>query len=595
MKRILLKFNQLNIKKQYFLLLLCSFFIMLFLSILVLFQARHAILQTSTEYAAMLSASFSSEIALVADQARSISEQIQYDACSTSFLQADDWHKVTAEMINELTLKKFSIQEVNTSVADIAYVNNIMNWSSLYSREQLQEFVADMGSDTEVTSLGIRYGDLPSHKDSPFLVFGAPIYVDYRMTGYIFISIHLSRLSLPAMPDNNTGACFLMTDKQFNTFAFNCEQSLADNIIQIGQFDQLLFSDRANASLTDNAMVNNYAVSYQFVENSDCYVISAVNTRNITAHLKSINILCWTIVAVMLLLLMLVYFALYRNYVIPIRTFNHIIQEIEVNHIRTLKEPLNLHGCEEIRQIGSSFTSLLSSINELNSKIVCTANELYEMELQKKIAELSFLRSQINPHFIYNTLELMQDIASDYPVPQIGKIAVSMGKILRYNVKGESIVPLQQEIEITLAYLNIQQARFHDRITVLTNFLPETHNIPVIKMLLQPLVENAIFHGLEPKNGNGILFLNSFLEGDTLRITIRDNGVGICAKQLEEIQTSLGSPIYDTSKHIGLINTNARIRLQYGQAYGITLESSESEGTCVTLVLPSYPIQQKES
>lgn len=106
-------------------------------------------------------------------------------------------------------------------------------------------------------------------------------------------------------------------------------------------------------------------------------------------------------------------------------------------------------------------------------------------------------------------------------------------------------------------------------------------------MLLQPLVENAVFHGLEPKSGSGTLLLDSVLDQNILKITIRDNGVGISETKLQEIQDSLHSPLYDTSKHIGLINTNARIQLQYGRAYGVTLKSAEGDGTCLILTLPN--------
>lgn len=282
----------------------------------------------------------------------------------------------------------------------------------------------------------------------------------------------------------------------------------------------------------------------------------------------------------------MVYVSLYQNYIVPIRNFNFIIRDIETKHQRTVKRPLNLQGCEEIRQIGDSFTSLLSSINEMSLQIVSNASALYEMELQQKTAELNHLRSQINPHFIYNTLELIRGIATDYSTPKIGEITVSMGKILRYSIKGEPVVPLQQEIDITLSYLRIQQARFPNRFTILTNFSPATTQVPVIKMLLQPIVENALFHGLEPKEGNGTIFLNSVLDGDKLKITIRDNGVGIPEKKLAEIQDSLVSPIYDTTRNIGLVNTNARIRLHYGSEYGISLESMENDGTCVTILMP---------
>jgi two-component system sensor histidine kinase YesM len=587
MKCIPNKFNKLAITRQYFLLLLCSLFILLCLSVMLLFQARKMVLQTSNEYAAMFSGTLSSQITLISNQAESICEQLLYDINTTTLLEAGNWHEVTVEIIRALKDQKIHIQEANTSIADIAYVNSLINWSALFTRETLAEMTLKMETANTCVSLGIRYGDFLSNKHTPYLVFGAPAYSNYQRIGYIFISIRLPQLSLPVFQQNQASSCFLMMDRQFHTYAFNCEQDLVDEIIGgIGLLQTLFTPDTMDTQSTD-MILKDYAVSYQYVDAADCYMISAVNTNSITSQLGGINLLCATMIAVTVLFLILVYMILYRNYIVPIRTFNSIIKEIEASHQRVIKKPLNLQGCKEIHEIGKSFTSLLTSINELNFQIVRNANDLYEMELQQKIAELDNLRNQINPHFIYNTLELIRGIATDYSVPLIDQISVSMGKILRYSIKGDQIVSLQQEIDITLAYLNIQQARFPNRIMILKNFQPDTLQIPVIKMLLQPLVENAIFHGLEPKEGNGVLVLNSTLEGDILKITIRDNGVGISGEKLSEIHRMLASPVYDTSKNIGLINTNARLHLQYGPQYGISLESHEGDGTCVTLILPS--------
>ena len=585
MKQLIYKFRQMNIKKQFLILLLASFCIMMALSILILFQARQAIIQTSSEYSAMLSSTFASEIRSVSDQATAICEQIQYDTYSTAFLQAEEWHAITAENIKELIHQKSSIQEINKSVADIAYVSNIVSWSNLYTREQLADMTAAMTDITRPVSLGIYQGGLPSYRDIPFLVFGCPIYADYQPSGYVFISINLSDLTLPFIRQNEANVLFFLADRRFNTFAFNCEPALAENIFQSVNLKHSLFTDDNRISV--DTTISHYAISADYVTNTDCYIISAVNIEGTTAKLKSINVLCWTIVTMTFLLLTLLYFILYRNYVVPIRSFNHVIEQTEKKQLRTLKEPLVLQGCEEIRQIGNSFTSLLNSINELNHKIIRTANDLYEMELQKKIAELSYLRSQINPHFIYNTLELIRDIADEHAVPRLSGIAVSMGKIMRYNIKGNETVPLQQEIDISLAYIKIQQARFHDRITVFPNFQQNTLQVPVIKMLLQPLIENAIFHGIEPMEGTGILYLGSIIEQDKLIITIRDNGTGIPPGKLGEIQDALSSPFYDTGRHVGLVNTNARIRLQYGVQYGISVESTEDDGCCIVMTLPA--------
>lgn len=581
MKKLLLHYKEMTIRKQYLYLTIVSFVIMLFFCVMILFQTRMAILNNSTEYASLLSSSLSSELHSITDQANSICDQIRYDACSLSFLQADRWSDITAQMVKQLLLQESAIQEVNYYVADIAYVNEMVAWSSLYDKKQLQQMLEITENVPKKNScIGIHKGSFAPYADNSYLVFKGPVYIESQLHGYIFVSIHLSKLSLSALQNNNTQACFLLKDSYGTGYAFNCEQELADEIMAASA----LFGSE-NSIKTNSG---DYVINNQLIGGANLNIISAVNTNYITPQLKTISVLVFSTVVIILLLLSLVYFIIYYNYVLPIRTFNNIILDIQEKHIRTLKEPLKLPGCQEMQRIGKSFSSMLTSINELNRKIIRTSNELYEMELQKKIAELSYLRSQINPHFIYNTLELIQDIAIEHNIPAIGKIAVSMGKILRYSIKGNSIVPLKQELDMTLAYLNIQQARFHDRISIISNFQQETLQIPVIKMLLQPLVENAIFHGLEPKSGTGILVINSMVENDRLKITIRDNGVGIPSDQLKEIQDALNTPLYDTTKHIGLINTNARIQLQYGKQYGLNLESNPEDGTCITLHIPAH-------
>ncbi len=580
------RFKKASITKQYLVLLSCSFLVILLLSFLILFQARQAVIQTGNEFAAMFSSALSTELSAISTQAMSICEQMLYDANATSLLEASNWSEVDVKILDEIRVQKVYFSEANPNIADISFFSPLINWTSLYTEESLQSMSAAVRDARTPVCLGIKYGTFVNSGDAPYLVFGAPAYSNYRQTGDVFVSIHPPQISLPADRQERASAVFLMVDEKYDTYAFNCDSSLGDEIIRESGLMGELFAPDAPETRVD-IVLKDYVVSYQYVKAANCYIISAVDTHKISRQLRGINLLCGTMIAATVLLLSAVYLALYRNYVIPIRNFNVIIRETEASNRRTIKEPLNLQGCEEIKQIGGSFTSLLTSIDELNHQIVRNANDLYEMELQQKTAELNYLRSQINPHFIYNTLELIRGIATEHAAPQIGQISVSMGKILRYSIKGGPIVPLQQEIDIALAYFHIQQARFPDRFAILKNIQPDTIHIPVIKMLLQPLVENAIFHGLEPKGGSGRIFLNSTLEGDILKITIRDNGVGIPEGKLSEIRYALASPIYDTSRNVGLVNINARIQLQHGRRYGILLDSMEGDGTCVTLLLPA--------
>ena len=205
------------------------------------------------------------------------------------------------------------------------------------------------------------------------------------------------------------------------------------------------------------------------------------------------------------------------------------------------------------------------------------------MEVQKKVAELAYLRSQIDPHFLHNTLEAVRRMAQDKNVPEIADMAADMGKIFKYSAKGASMVTLKDEMEIIKAYLNIQQRRFGDRISIHFFLSDEAKYVMVPKMITQPAVENAMLHGLEPMSRKGALYIGARLDGVKLIITVKDNGVGIPADKLNAIRDSLKTEKADTSRHMGLLNMQSRIRLQYGAPYGLEIDSSENDGTTVTM------------
>lgn len=144
--------------------------------------------------------------------------------------------------------------------------------------------------------------------------------------------------------------------------------------------------------------------------------------------------------------------------------------------------------------------------------------------------------------FLYNTLEAIQGIALEHGVPKIADAAGALGKLFRHNIQGSDMIPLGKELEITQAYLTIQKLRFADKLNVLISIRENTRGIPVMKLLLQPLVENAVYHGLEPKTGPGTLFIGARLEKGDLLISIYDDGVGMPSGRLGCIAGRVGTP-----------------------------------------------------
>ena len=298
-------------------------------------------------------------------------------------------------------------------------------------------------------------------------------------------------------------------------------------------------------------------------------------------------------------------------------TMNHLIaimNRITLGEYQALKERFmaNEHQIfsKESRMIVTAFNSMLDEINTLNTNIFNTYTKMYETELYAKRAELDFLRSQINPHFVYNTLTVISGMASEGQTSEIIDVAQSLSEILRYSIKGGEFVTFEQELDIVTSYLTIQTMRFDDRFTIEYQIADDVMNIKLPKMILQPIIENAIVHSLEHLMDKGHLYLYAALNKDEqlLIIRVNDNGTGIPSNILEKLKTliSLSSKIETTSATIldfphlassntsqdefgiGLRNISSRLRLYYKTEDALTIDSNKENGTTIEIRIPIH-------
>ncbi|WP_054023604.1 sensor histidine kinase [Bacillus sp. FJAT-28004] len=235
---------------------------------------------------------------------------------------------------------------------------------------------------------------------------------------------------------------------------------------------------------------------------------------------------------------------------------------------------------------------LLKKNDSLAKELLDTNAVLSFMQLEKKKAELAYLRCQINPHFLYNTLEMIKGMAAVKGVLEIREAAALLGSIFHYSVKGGGNVPLNTELTIVESYLQIQKLRFGTRFSVKFDIDGLARNCHVPKMILQPIVENAVYHGLELNEKHGLLSISAYLDVyRDLIIVIEDDGVGMNQAQLERVQSTLsnsepsGLLIGEGDNSIGFANVNVRIKLICGSDYGLDIASKEGEGTRVTVKL----------
>ena len=253
---------------------------------------------------------------------------------------------------------------------------------------------------------------------------------------------------------------------------------------------------------------------------------------------------------------------------------------------------LGLHFGGELDIIVETIERTFARLERTTQERIRSQTEVYAMQLHLRESELSALQSQINPHFLYNTLECMRSIGLYYESPEIVSISTAMADIFRYSIKGSPMVALEEELRIIRQYMNIIDVRFDGRFHAETDCTPETLSCIIPKMILQPLVENAIYHGLEPQKGNGTVTIRARLHNEELVVVVQDDGIGMAPEEVDRLRAALASPnaAIDRSfakRSIGLANIAQRIRLFSRDRCAIEIRSRRGEGTSVCIRLPS--------
>jgi two-component system sensor histidine kinase YesM len=261
-----------------------------------------------------------------------------------------------------------------------------------------------------------------------------------------------------------------------------------------------------------------------------------------------------------------------------------VIQSMEMFREGNFKTRIEVTGDYEISRLAEFFNLTVERIQKLILKE-------YELEKKKKEAELYVLQAQINPHFLYNTLESIVWKARSIGADDISYMASALGKLFRLAVnRGGPIVRVREEIEHVKAYVEIQNLRYGGKIQLTINVDDACIlEFKTLKLILQPVVENAIFHGLEKTGREGAINIEVYVKNDCLEFVISDNGMGMSSNVLDMLNSKIASgedSEVREKRGIGLINIHERIELYFGDGYGIKVSSSEGSGTTVKITTP---------
>ena len=249
--------------------------------------------------------------------------------------------------------------------------------------------------------------------------------------------------------------------------------------------------------------------------------------------------------------------------------------------------PVLKDSTDEIAQLQNSFYRMAGKIDEMIEKI-------YKAELLRKEAELKAIQSQINPHFLCNTLSIIDSMAAIKGNTGVSKMCQALNKLFRYNIDFRKYATIRQEMEQIRLYLYIQAVRYKDRLVYAINLPEELEECKIMKLLIQPIVENVIIHVVEKKKGVYRLNIDvSKNDRGDIDLTIKNSGQGISAGKLLEIKNNLdkagdlfAKPNGKNGYHIGLENVHCRIRQNYGNQYGLSVFSEPEAGTSVVISVP---------
>lgn len=419
-------------------------------------------------------------------------------------------------------------------------------------------YIAPQKSDEKIVSVAATVLDF--YNSPPFLGASVLFNIELENIREFTKGIKLEENGFFVILDSNNQTVYGSTDNQLDS---NFTAMISSDIIaNNGTFRTQLLSQEMLCVYTTSKVTG-------------WKIIALIPMKDILAHNNNIRKTAIFIIFLGILSVLLISIFISLRISKPITNLMRKMQLVKTGLIET---DLYDKSSIEMEKLTSRIMSMIQNINELNEN-------LYLNQIKAKQSEIRALQYQINPHFLYNTLQSIKALAVCERTSEVSHLVSIFGDVMRYSIyQPNELVLLDKELNHLTKYIEIQQYRFPEKIR-LEIYCPESCRIiKTPKLILQPLVENAIIHGFSD-NRKGIISIHARVIDHFLEIKITDNGVGMNNEILEELKLKLNSGHENESDHIGLINVHERIRYRYGDQYGLTLESTLGFGTTVTLLL----------
>ena len=400
--------------------------------------------------------------------------------------------------------------------------------------------------------------------------------------GVVFIDLNYSAIS--ELCDQNSigskGYVFLLD--QDGNVVYHPQQQQLYNELQTENIDLVMNTDKETLmdGSGDNARI--YTISRS--EKTGWTVVGCTNVAELLKDSKKARSIYVLVAAILVVVALVLSNFIARNITRPLQQLRDSMARVQEGDFGAAE--VEVTSRNEVGSLTRSFNVMTSRIQELMKQ------NIYEQQ-QKRKSELKALQSQINPHFLYNTLDSIIWMAEGKKNEEVVVMTASLARLLRQSISNEEEqVPIGQEVEYARSYLTIQKMRYKDKLEFQIQVDAQIMGVPIIKLVLQPLIENAIYHGLKYKEGKGLLIVRGYREGENAVLQIRDNGAGMDEQTLSHIFEK--HKVNYRSNGVGVYNVQKRLQLYYGMDYGITYSSKQGDGTTASIVIPMNVIPMKQ-
>ena len=399
--------------------------------------------------------------------------------------------------------------------------------------------------------------------------------------GVFFIDLNYSAIS--GLCDQSTvgtkGYAFILDAK--GNIVYHPQQQQLYNELQTENISLIMDTDEDTVLTGTGNNGKLYSISRS--DKTGWTVVDCTNVRELLSKSRQAQSI-YVLTAVVLVIVALLFSRfMARSITLPIQKLRDSMKKVQEGDFSV--SDVVVDSRNEIGSLTKSFDVMTHRIQELMEQNV------HEQE-QKRKSELKALQSQINPHFLYNTLDSIIWMAEGKKNEEVVLMTASLARLLRQSISNEDeVVPIANEVEYARGYLTIQKMRYKDKLEFQIEVDPSILHIPLIKLVLQPIIENAIYHGLKYKESKGLLIIKGFPKDGNAVLQVIDDGVGMDEETLAHIYDR--HKVNYHSNGVGVYNVQKRLKLYYGEDYGIAYESTPGKGTTATITIPGRQEGQK--